>query len=55
MIIHHSLKILEQLSKIEELIQKVEKLADAHGIEGNREELLKKLMGRELKVPAKKD
>lgn len=44
MIIHHSKKILEQLSEIEELIQKVENLMKDNGIEGDCEKLLRKIV-----------
>ena len=44
MIIHHSLKILEQLSEIEELIQKVEKFIDEKRIEVDRDKVLEALL-----------
>ncbi|MFP5386394.1 MAG: hypothetical protein ACLGHN_09970 [Bacteriovoracia bacterium] len=44
MIIHHSLKILEQLTEIEGLIKKVENYMDEKGIEIDREKLLLKLL-----------
>lgn len=44
MIIRHSLKILEQLSEIENLIQQVEALAENHGVEIDRENLLTRLL-----------
>ena len=44
MIIHHSLKILEQLSEIEGLIKKVENYMDEKGIETDREKLLLKIL-----------
>jgi hypothetical protein len=40
MIINNSIKLLEQLSDLEEKIQKYEKLMDALGIEFDREKLL---------------
>lgn len=44
MVIRHSLQILEQLSEIEELIQKVEALADSKGLQFDREMLIQKIM-----------
>ena len=44
MIIHHSLKILEQLSEIEGLIKKVENYMDEKGIDVDREKLLLKIL-----------
>lgn len=44
MIIRHSLKILEQLTEIEDLIQKVEAIVEENGIEIDREKLLLKLL-----------
>jgi regulator of replication initiation timing len=43
-IIHHSMKILEQLSEIESLIQQVESLLTENGIEIDREKLLMKIL-----------
>ena len=43
MIIRHSLKILEQLSEIEEMISKVERYMEQRGIEVDREQLLMKI------------
>lgn len=49
-IIRHSLKILEQLSEIEELIGQMEKLMDKNGIEFDREKLLMRILkNRETK------
>ena len=44
MIILHSLKILEQLSEIENLIQRIESYLDEHGIETDREKILEALI-----------
>lgn len=44
MIIRHSLRILEQLTEIEDLIQKVETIAEENGIEIDREKLLLKIL-----------
>lgn len=44
MVIRHSLKILEQLSEIEEIIQRVETLADESGVAIDREILLRRLL-----------
>ena len=52
-IIRHSLKILEQLSDIEELIGQMEKLMDKKGIEFDREKLLLRILkNRETKTKA---
>ena len=52
-IIRHSLKILEQLSEIEELIGQMEKLMDKKGIEFDREKLLLRILkNRETKMKA---
>ncbi len=47
MVIRHSLQILEQLSEIEDLIRKVEAIADENGISFDREALLLKLMRKQ--------
>jgi hypothetical protein len=44
MIILHSMKILEQLSEIETLIQKIEKYVEESGIELDREKILEALV-----------
>ncbi len=44
MIIRHSIKILEQLTEIEELIQMVESYVEENGIEVDREKLLLKIL-----------
>lgn len=44
MIIRHSKKILEQLSEIENLIQKFEDYMDSSGMEIDREKILLKLI-----------
>ena len=44
MIIRHSMKILEQLTEIEELIQKLESFVDENGFEIDREKLLLKIL-----------
>jgi hypothetical protein len=44
MIILHSMKILEQLTEIETLIQKIEKYVEEKGIEVDRENILKALV-----------
>ncbi len=44
MIIRHSLKILEQLSEIEKLIQKLEAYLDANGIMQEREKALVRIL-----------
>lgn len=43
MIIRHSLKILEQLSEIESLIQKIETIIDEENLEVDREKILQKI------------
>jgi hypothetical protein len=48
MIIHHSLKILEQLSEIENFISKVESYMDENGIEIDREKILKALIASRI-------
>lgn len=59
MVIRHSLKLLEQLSEIEGLIESLERLMDERGIDFDREQvLLKVLKGRETRSasrPLKKD
>ena len=40
MIIHHSLKLLEQLSEIESLIQKIENYVEQNQLEIDREKIL---------------
>ena len=53
MIIRHSLKILEQLHEIEELISRVERFMEQKGIELDREQLLMKIMrNRETELAA---
>lgn len=44
MIIRHSLKILEQLHEIEEIISRVERFMEQKGIELDREQLLMKIV-----------
>lgn len=44
MVIRHSNKLLEQLSEIESLIQKIERLMDENGLELDREKMLLTLM-----------
>lgn len=44
MIIRHSLHLLEQLTKIERLIARIEDTMDKTGIEVDREKLLMKLI-----------
>ena len=44
MIIRHSLKLLEQLSEIEGLIESLERVMDEKGIEIDREQALLKLL-----------
>lgn len=44
MIIHHSLKILEQLSEIESLIKKIEKYIEQNEIEVDRDKILEAIM-----------
>ena len=44
MIIRHSKKILEQLSEIENLIQKIESYMDENGLDGDRESVLKMIL-----------
>lgn len=53
MIIRHSLKILEQLHEIEEIISRVERFMEQKGIELDREQLLMKIMrNRETELAA---
>lgn len=44
MVIRHSLKILEQLSEIENFISKIERFMEQKGIELDREKLLRGLV-----------
>lgn len=44
MIIHHSLKLLEQLSEIEELIKKIETYMEQNRIEMDRDKILEALI-----------
>lgn len=44
MIIRHSLKILEQLSEIESLIQKIEMIIEDENLEIDREKILLKIL-----------
>lgn len=44
MIVHHSLKILEQLSEIESLIKKIEKYIEQNEIEVDRDKILEAIM-----------
>lgn len=56
MIIRHSLKILEQLSEIEKLIQKLEAYLDANGIMQEREKALVKILKeREARMTSRFD
>ena len=49
MIIRHSIKILEQLTEIEDLIQKIESYIEENGIEIDREKILLKILkGQEV-------
>lgn len=51
MIIRHSLKLLEQLSEVEDLIQKLEQIMDERGIDFDREQLLLKVLkGQEART-----
>lgn len=48
MIVRHSLKLLEQLTELEKVIQKIERVMDENGIDCDRElVLLKILKGQE--------
>lgn len=48
MIVRHSLKLLEQLTELEQAIKEIEHLMDEKGIECNREVILLKILkGRE--------
>lgn len=50
MVIRHSNKLLEQLSEIEGLIQKIERLMDENGLELDREKMLLTLLkGQEVR------
>lgn len=49
MVIRHSLQILEQLSEIENIIQKLEAMAQAKGVQLDREMLLSKLIQEQQK------
>lgn len=54
MIIRHSNKLLEQLSEIEGLIQKVERLMEENGVEVDREKMLLTLLkGQEARSAAR--
>ena len=60
MIVRHSLKLLEQLSELEDVIQQIEHLMDEKGVDCNRELILLKILkGREAqfapRLPKKKD
>lgn len=44
MIIRHSMKILEQLTEIEKIIQKLERKMDELGIDMEKEKLLKEIL-----------
>lgn len=44
MIIRHSMKILEQLTEIEKIIQKLERKMDELGIDVEKEKLLKEIL-----------
>lgn len=44
MIIHHSLKLLEQLSEIEELIKKIETYMEQNRIQMDRDKILEALI-----------
>lgn len=44
MVIRHSMKILEQLTEIEDLIQKIETYVEENGLDIDREKLLLKIM-----------
>lgn len=46
MIIRHSLKILEQLSEIEKIIQKIERKMDEIGIDDEKEKVLQQVLER---------
>lgn len=50
MIIHHSLKILEQLSEIENLIRKIERVMEENHLPVDRDKILEALIAsRKLK------
>ena len=54
MIVRHSLKLLEQLSELEQVIQQIEHLMDEKGVDCNRElVLLKLLKGREAQFASR--
>lgn len=44
MIIRHSMKILEQLTEIESLIQKIEAFVEENDLDSDREKLLLKIL-----------
>ena len=44
MIIQHSLKILEQLTEIENLIRKIETYMEENGVEADKDKILEALM-----------
>jgi metallophosphoesterase superfamily enzyme len=52
MIIHHSKKILEQLSEIEDFIRKIERYMDETGIDGNRDKLLQQILENQEVLPS---
>jgi hypothetical protein len=52
MMIHHSLKILEQLTAIEEEIKHWEKIISELGITCDQEGLLKELLAKKYHVPS---
>jgi len=55
MVIRHSNQLLEQLTKLEETIQLLEKLMDNLGINGEREDLIKKLLTRRQMSPGQQN
>ncbi len=55
MVIRHSNQLLEQLTELEETIQLLEKLMDNLGINGEREDLIKKLLTRRQMSPGQQN
>lgn len=56
MIIRHSLKILEQLSEFEKLIQKLEAFLDDHVMPGEQEKVLVRILKeREARLTSRRD
>jgi hypothetical protein len=51
MVIHHSKRLLEHLSEVEEKIQMIEHLMETLDIDCDREKLIKTLLAKKYELP----